>query len=248
MLEVELQKLGMEGREARVYLAALKLGKARAAEIAAESGFERTYCYTILENLEREGLIKKIEPKGEVANYICEDPKKIKEMAKERLEIASKALLKLRSLYEKESSEPSVTLYRGADGIVKIYRELEKCKSKKGLGIIDPTLAYEKTGDILTRDINRCARRGVVVDDLVAEGSKLKKFLAEKTRQKAKIRVLPANLRFDNDFLIFDNKVAQISFFEPIHGFIIESESIAKAWRNIYKALWVVSKKVESRK
>ena len=51
--ELELQKFGLDGREARVYLAALKLGKGRVTEIAKESGYERTYCFSILENLEK---------------------------------------------------------------------------------------------------------------------------------------------------------------------------------------------------
>jgi len=56
-LDKSLEKLGLNGKKADVYLAALELGKARVIEIAKKAGVKRTTCYDILLDLERQGLI-----------------------------------------------------------------------------------------------------------------------------------------------------------------------------------------------
>lgn len=240
--EIELQKFGLEGRESRVYLAALKLGKGRVTEIAKESGYERTYCYSILENLEKLELVTRVEPKGKVSTFVASHPKKLKEIAKEKLNAVTSAMPQLRSIYDVQDDQPVVKFLLGKDGIKTVYEEIVNCKSKAAHGIINPDIAYKVVGKILEINMKKCIERGVVVNDLIVDGKMAKKFMEGKRAQKAKMRIMPKGFKFENDFLIYDNKVAQISFKEPIHGYIIESKDIAEAWRSIYKALWTISK------
>ena len=52
-----LERLGLEEKEAKIYLALLKLGKANVAKISKEAQIERTLCYSIIQKLIEKGLL-----------------------------------------------------------------------------------------------------------------------------------------------------------------------------------------------
>lgn len=75
-----LLKLGLSDKEAKVYLAALKLGSAPASKIAQMAGLNRPTTYVILEKLAPMGLIT-IFDKGKIRFYTAENPEQLFKMA-----------------------------------------------------------------------------------------------------------------------------------------------------------------------
>lgn len=53
----KLKNLGLNEKEARVYLAALELGEASVQEIAQKSGVKRVTAHVAIEKLKTEGLL-----------------------------------------------------------------------------------------------------------------------------------------------------------------------------------------------
>ena len=60
-LEDELNRLGLDRKEARFYLAALELGQAPVRVIADKAGISRTNAYDVLSRLRRKGTITQVE-------------------------------------------------------------------------------------------------------------------------------------------------------------------------------------------
>ena len=56
-LEIELQRVGLDERQAKVYLAALELGPSPVQKIAQRAGIPRATVYLVLNDLQGKGLI-----------------------------------------------------------------------------------------------------------------------------------------------------------------------------------------------
>lgn len=238
-IEQALQKFGLEGREARVYFATLKLRQARVTEIAEASSYERTYCYLILKDLEKKGLVNKFEPKGKIATYSAEPPQRLVDDAKTKLSELKKIVPSMNIYLSDSINLPKIQSFQGVEGIRKIYQELIFSKEKEGLGIINPDSAYGVLGESFNRQLKKEIEKGVKIQDLVVDGKSAEMYIATKLKFGGpKSKLLPKGIKFETDFLIYGDKVSMISFEDPIHAYLITSVSIANAWRQLHKVLW----------
>lgn len=80
----ELQEIGLDKKEAAIYLAGLELGETTVQRIAQKARVNRTTAYRILEILREKGLISSYKKKGGTVIY-AENPKKLYEKSKEKL-------------------------------------------------------------------------------------------------------------------------------------------------------------------
>jgi predicted transcriptional regulator len=93
-----LGQLGLSGRKADVYLAALELGAASVLDISRKSCIKRTTVHEILLDLQKDGLVSSITD-GKKRKFIGEDPEKIKKDLEKRGVALSKILPILKSMY-----------------------------------------------------------------------------------------------------------------------------------------------------
>jgi sugar-specific transcriptional regulator TrmB len=222
----------------------LQLGPVKASEVAEKAELERTHCYLILQSLVKKKLVIKIKPENTAATFMAESPEKIERLAKKRLKELKEILPEMKSLYQHDPDQPIIKYFEGKEGIDEIYEIVSKeAKNKNVYGIINPTAAYNKIGRILPMSIYLFDKSKIKIMDLIVRGEKAKEFKQAKEKTKfGKVKILPNNVNFDTDFLVFDNKVSLTSFKYPVHGYIIESRGIAEAMRQIHKVLWGISK------
>ena len=162
MYEDILYECGLTQNETAVYLALLKLGKAKSGEIVREAKISGGKIYETLYKLIEKGLVKEVIENG-IKRFISNDPKtlltyleektlKIKEK-KEQLE---KIIPGFYKLSKNESEIESVSIIKNLRGISTIvYGCLEKAKQIKAMGLnsskdendvslYDFILAYQK--------------------------------------------------------------------------------------------------------
>ena len=135
-LENEIKKLGLSDKEAKVYLAALELGQATAAEIAAFSGIVRVTAYVILEELRKKGLVSAFL-KSKKTYFAAEPPERLSHLfeieerrLKESFSGLKKILPDLNKLYESRGERPKVRLFEGREGIDSLREDILKTKTK----------------------------------------------------------------------------------------------------------------------
>lgn len=73
MIKKHLQQLGFNQKEIDVYLDIVKKGKARAAQIARDTGINRTTVYATADKLKEKGVIKE-DLAGKSKYYVARDP------------------------------------------------------------------------------------------------------------------------------------------------------------------------------
>ena len=108
MIENELKKIGFTDNLSTVYLALLKLGKAKAGDIIKQTSLHRSVVYSALDELGHRDLISVIEVHG-VAVYSANDPDSLVREAEEKKKITENIALKIKEEHGATPREVSVT-------------------------------------------------------------------------------------------------------------------------------------------
>ena len=118
----ELKGFGLTKNEIKIYLTLLKLGTTNPSEIAKKTGFSRSYVYDALERLLEKEMVSTLL-KNNKKNYSATSPKRLEELAKQRLQKIQDILPKLEDLQKSSKEE------------IKVKKEASSEKSKKPLQI-----------------------------------------------------------------------------------------------------------------
>ncbi len=118
----ELTFLGLKEKHAKIYAAALQLGAATVAQLAQKSGIKRPTVYLQLEEMIREGIVRKIKLNKKTL-YQPQDPI----FFDKELAIKQETIEKLKSEYQltkSASGMPQVMVYDGLENVRRLYEEL----------------------------------------------------------------------------------------------------------------------------
>jgi len=234
--EERLQKAGLTGNEARVYLELLRKGSLSANEIAKKISMDRTLSYTVLNHLIEKGMANYVIKKGKKF-FQASDPKHLLNPLKEKEVFVNDLVGDLDGLEKIEESEREVNVYEGNEGLRTALKELLKYKESCGFG--STGRAYDILYDL----------------QHIAEGIK---------KNKPKIRLLtttkyknhPMTSKFkwiEYKYLDIESKATtiivedKIAIFYSMHkpiAIMVKSKEIAESYKNHFEVLWKVAKKI----
>lgn len=239
MLTKTLENLGLNAKEAKLYLASLEIGSNPVSQIAAKAKINRVTAYDILEKLAKKGLVS-FYSRARVKYFTAADPEIIIKDFQNKLSELQSSLPDLQRLHG-ETVHPKVRYYEGLQGIKNIYEDTLTSKTE--------ILNYGDSGEIRkhwpTYDDDYVAKRaekeiylkGIALDD---EYGKL--VVLRNKEFKREIRLIPKEkFNFSNEIHIYDDKVAIISYKNELIGMIIESPEIANTQRAIFEMVWQFS-------
>ncbi len=247
-IEATFEKIGLNKQEARVYLSALKLGTAKASEIAQKSGIKREASYYILKLLQEKGFASEIIKSG-VKYYSAAEPKRILEIIEEEKQRKSEAVKgiipELESLKKIAITRPKIELFEGFEGLkTAASRLLEKENQEIYCYIDERILKFipyfhpqfrrkRKEKKVWLKVITR--KNDFTYHDLK---SKDKEELRETRFNDELIKDLDASYYILQDSIVIlkANEKEQI-------GIYIKEESTAKLQRKIFEEVWKLAKK-----
>lgn len=231
-----LEQYGLTKKEADFYLATLSLGTASITAITKKAGLKRPTAYLVIDELLKKQLLINI-PQGKKIFYKAEHPEKLIKKLEENKRKIEEILPELISLYSLSSKEPKIRFYEGKEKLFSMYEEIFKAKKIEAMISVDRFLSLFTIKDnehffrILTR-------HGGKLHDMFQDTKKARDFTRYKYRTGvSEVKILPKTFNFATDILVFDNKVALISF-ENILGIIIEDENIAKTQQQMLSFIW----------
>src|SRR3989338_3240328 len=243
----ELKKIGLSDKEAKVYLAALELGKASIQDIAKKAGINRTTTYVMITELEKRGLVRPLKV-GKRNYFVAQSPDIILEiLKKERQEIENREreireiLPELKSVYNVAPGKPKIQFYEGEAMFEKIAEDILGSETKEILEIYNADLLpktfsiLEKTGfdkkrqelgikskSIYTRTAGRFKNTLEMAEELFVEQEKFP---------------------FWSNIFIYANRVGMASLKGDMMGVIIESDEISETIKSLFKLAWENRKK-----
>lgn len=236
-----LQLLGLNEKEANVYLAILSIGKSNVTDIAKKAGLKRTTLYEYLENLLKQGLIYKTVT-NKRTYYLPEAPNKIVSMLdRKKVEIDETKekvgvfIPELEKMYAQAYHKPVIRFFEGRDGLREVYWKMLNT-SKTVYSIFSPDNFF----NLFSADENHS-----LLMQLFNQGGMMRSFVEKtqdprpelKRKEYAKFihsKELPPDFKFETDMLVVGNMTALISF-KTLIGIIIEDEAIAKLQTNFIK-------------
>jgi predicted transcriptional regulator len=249
-MEEELQKLGLNEHEARVYLAALSLGPSSATQISEQTNIKRPTVYLALDNLAKQGLVLESFA-GKKRLFEAEKPQKLEKLTKRMrrqvvdaeilLESILPGLVKLPKQY---LEEPKVSFYSGIEGLKNVALEISASKSSwqffgSGTKILEK-LIRDKRMDILH---DSWALRGhpnrpkiyIITDSGVFALGKEWKQTKTPWRE---MKILPVTIGAGSGFIIYEDKLAILNIEHKPFAAVIKSKEVVEVVKVMFQLIW----------
>ncbi len=240
MLDKIIENFNLEEKEAKVYLAALALGKSKVSEIAANAQLNRITTYEILKRLATRGIASRINYK-KIIYFQVIDPGRLLAKMESQTEQARTMLPQLLLLKKDNSQKPTVEYFSGPAGLKTIYENTLNCDEKVIYNIANVENLLTSIGvDFLDTYIEKRAKKGIRIKVLIPD-TKIAHEYINHEKNKNPLRELKffdnADRPIPNEIMIYDDKVALLSFFSKI-GVVIEDKDIAESLKSVWKLLW----------
>lgn len=232
-----LQNLGLEEKEAKVYLALLGLGEGTILEISRKSGIKRPTTYVVLRALEEKGFVSRVL-KGKKTLYSPQHPRKLVTEAEVRLQELQEIVPQLESLAHKGSNKPRVLIYEGKDKLDQAYDEMFITKGEV-LFIGNIALSKEAFPKTFRKFHCKSASLEFRTREINVDNEAGRESAKEFAGPYHEIRFLPQNFKpFENDIGVYGNRVLVSSLKREYFVVVIESEEIAQSFRTVFELMW----------
>lgn len=245
-----LINLGLNEKEARIYLALLSLGKTTAYHVAVRSGLKKPTTYVILDNLVTKGFALKI-PYEDKHIFIAKSPKECLAIAKEKLSATEEMIPELIAIQKRETAKASVSYYEGLDGIREMNKKLVSVMKSKPASERNFVAFYAHQKETpkflqkywleLTEELNReRIRRSYIT----TKHPSINWYLQKETIQRSgvEIKALSEKEYSSNISIEIYDKFVQIISHRYIQGILIENPDIADVMKQIFELVWKQTK------
>ena len=239
MIIEDLIKIGLEKKEAQLYLCLLELGETNIARISKKSGIKRTTCYDIIESLKAKGLISTIVKRARIF-YFAEDPRKLERQLDEKKNILSNILPQLLSVANLIDKKPIIRYFEGIEGIKDVYRDTLSYPKQETLAWISAEAIDHFDIDwlwnfyVLKRIENKIWQRSIAPN--IPYLKNVKAFDQKHLRQTR--LVSPREFPFQVEINLYSNDRIGIMSFGEQFGLIIESKKIYTTLKSIFEGHW----------
>jgi sugar-specific transcriptional regulator TrmB len=241
-----LEEIGLTPGEIKAYMALLELGSSSTGPIANASQVSRSKLYSILDKLEKKGLVSHVEQNG-VIYFQAAEPSKIKDYIRKRKEelegIAAdfeQFLPQLTKLHEHAGKVQTVSVYQGLNGLKTAHEHLY-LKLKKGetfcyIGVS----AYQPEAQhrYWRMDHERRAREGLKCKILFNRDTSRKVMENRNSYNGSDARYMPTDIKTPAYFLIYKDTVMIAVPSENPVVVEITSQEIADAFMAYFNEFW----------
>ena len=239
----KLVALGLPEKEAKVYVAALEMGRGTVTQISRKAGVNRTNGYNLLDSLATKGLVR-ISGKEPKEEYVAESPDALvaylerrHQESSENLSRAKEFAPELKSI-QKAEDRPQVKFYEGTDGLRSVYEDT--------LTSTETILAYATVEDMhatlpdyFPKYYQRRAGKGIFIRTILPDTPASVERVSHDKDEAREGRLVPRDkFLFHPEINIYDNKVMIASWREKL-GIIIESGEIADAMKKAFELAWI---------
>ncbi|HDQ23137.1 MAG TPA: hypothetical protein ENN28_04200 [Candidatus Uhrbacteria bacterium] len=251
----QLVNLGLNEKEAKIYVALLELGEATAQQLSVKSELNRATTYVVLENLTKRGLIMSLFKKKKT-HFAIENPESFlnffeaeKQRLERKIDLAKGLMEELQNLGKLTTERTKVKFFEGKQGLALIHKDVLKSKAKNYDNIFNINLALElfplKPDDHRQKIFNK---KKVNCRSIVVYNPKepMPRFPVLQGEER---KYLPADkFPFYADMVFYKNKAAMISLKDNLMGVVIDNEVIVNGLKFLFELAWQGAEKYQSLK
>lgn len=239
-IEKNLEYLGILGKEAKIYIALLKMKHATIIQLVKTTNIKRTTIYHSIESLIDKGLVGTVI-KNDKKFYIAEDPSiSMNNILQEKKKVIDFIVPELKDIFGKGAYQPEIKIYRNISGMKKIFEDVLSSEEKIGRYYISNFDLEDLLGeDFLNDFVKRRVKAGIKSLSLRSFKYKPEREIGINHHKLLReVKFMPEDMGIKPYMCIYGNKVVVISAKEEKMGFIIESKEFAEAQKIIFDAIW----------
>lgn len=233
-----LQNLGLNEKEASIYMALVELGQASPGSIAIKSKVKRPTVYVLLDELRKKGLVSKI-PYPNKQIFSAKDPEELVAERESKLKAVKNALPQLMALAS-GIYKPKIMFYEDIDGVRELlWYGLEQMKEKELVGFYGHEEHMPKELHDLAQEYNEHVRSlGITARGIVPDHPSLKWYRDVDAQYGRTVRVVPRE-SYDAEMSIdVGDTFVRIVSFAHLQGVVVENKHIAQVVKQIFEMLW----------
>jgi sugar-specific transcriptional regulator TrmB len=240
LLLTKLQNIGLNDKEAEIYLACLRHDSAPVSQIAKTAKLNRVTTYSILKKMYNKGQVE-LKEKNEISYYQAVPPEILAENAKQQARDFADSLPEIKALAGRSVFSPTIRYFEGLDGVKSAYYETLKSETEilsyansRNIRLHWPNYDQEYVGERKRKEI---FLRGIAPDDESGQ-----KVSAEDANYYRKMRLAPKEFfsseQLENEINIYSGRMMIASFDPYPFAIIIKSSAVYETQKEIFEAMW----------
>lgn len=243
LIEQYLQNIGLDAKEAKVYLSGLQLGPATIQDLAKASGIKRSTVYEVIEDLKEKSLVN-VTQKNKRKLFTVQEPDNLMLFLKQKENVLAQIMPDLEALKNTTAKKPAIRVFDGISGIKQIYADMIK-KPGEILALAAPRPVIAKSVlDYLHNEwkplrlAEKVSMRRVNINE---SGDPSRDYIKLEFPEKNEaVKFLPPeHYPFSVGIYIYRQKTAFVSFAEQeMVGIIIRSPEINATMKMIFETFW----------
>ncbi|MBI2625544.1 hypothetical protein HYW68_00640 [Candidatus Parcubacteria bacterium] len=234
-----LQSLGLNDKEARVYVALLQLGRGSAYAVADRAGLKKPTTYVVLGELAKRGLVSRV-PRQRKQLFVAKPPDEFFALAEERLSVAKKTLPELMAIVEGKTPKVRTLYYEGLSGLRDALRyRMKEIQGKEIVGFYATTEnASPELIEVFDEYNGELKKHGTKVRGIVPEHASLAPWRETDAAYGRTMKVVPYEAYSAKNSIDVGDTFVRILSFGELQGVVVENPSVAQAMRQIFEMLW----------
>ena len=235
-----LIQLGLEEKEAKVYLASLPLGATTILKLSKLSGIKRTTIYEIIDSLERKGLMKK-EIYGLKTLYAPEYPERLKNTLEIKRSLLTGLLPELEVKYHLKSTGSYIKYYEGLNGIKNVYDDLLKdLRPHDFYYAVSNTKEWQALDNdyFMKNHVEKRVNIGATINLLFVDSETAQQRKKTERNYNENVRLLPKDANIHVDMVITPYKLVMFQLHEPLVALVVENKTMINTQKKLFELLW----------
>ena len=241
MLVSALQQVGLNEKQAKIYLACLELGKTSIKEIARKSEVKRTTIYDVIDEMIKEGIIKTAS-EGKKKRFLAVNPKELKIIIKQRENLLEQILPKLASIDNVSKTKSGIYFYEGTDGMKIVLAQVLN-EAKEILGFSSAEDHFANLGNYWPNFLKNRIKKKIPVKTILKDSLKAQERKKIGRQELREVKISPKSYDHHSLIMIWGDKIAMFSFKKEMMAIVIESKELAQSQRSMFYLIWDLLKK-----
>jgi sugar-specific transcriptional regulator TrmB len=238
MLEKYLQDIGLNEKEASLYLALIQVDHASVMDLSEKTKIKRSTVYIVIDSLQKKGLVSETTV-GKKTHYQAEPPERLETYVERRRVILEEQAKRLKDIIpqiktvQRETGErPIVKYFEGRDGIISSNEEfLQTQQDEKKTFLIYPKDLLDDIFTTQERAKYKNLRLSRGIQSKVIYTNSRGDIPEDGTGQR--LRIDEAKYPITCDIAIYGNKVKIAILGKFLSGILIESADFAMTMKSL---------------
>lgn len=237
-----LLELGLNDKEAVLYLSALKIGPATAQQLALESELKRSTIYPYIDALVEKGLFH-IEVNGTRKLFIPESPDKLSLLLDRKKQILTNIMpLLVQDYMHSSPSTNTIKMYYGISGIKLIYDDiLTGLNDGDEYFVISDQQKWHALDPIYFENfILKRSKLNLLIKLLLQDNAHARKYKNQEDQYHERIKLIPKTINLNINMVILPTKVVIVQIVEPLLAILIENPNVAAMNKTLFNVMWEI--------